>query len=115
MTSVSKGKGRRYVQTNQPEAELTAVPEEQNNARSTAPATEVRWRRTSVGKPDQSGPSARRSGFGKNVTIGCIRLLLQLVEASLSWLTRDWSFWLNGWGTGRDQRAELRYYRLVIL
>ena len=55
MTSVSKGKGRRYVETNQPEAELTVVPEEQNKPRSTAPATEVRWRRTSVGKPDQSG------------------------------------------------------------
>ena len=37
MTSVSKGKGRRYVQTNQPEAELAAVPEEQNNAAEYSP------------------------------------------------------------------------------
>ena len=56
MTPSSRGRGRTFAQPSQPAAATPATgPEEQNKPPTSPPATQARWRRTSVGTPDQSG------------------------------------------------------------
>ena len=55
MTPNSRGQGRTFAQPSQPAAAPATGPEEQNKPPIAPPVTQVRWRRTSVGTPDQSG------------------------------------------------------------
>ena len=55
MTPKSRGRGRTFAQPGQPAAAPATGPEEQNKPPIAPPVTQVRWRRTSVGTPDQSG------------------------------------------------------------
>ena len=55
MTSSSKGRGRTFAQPSQPAEVPVAGSEEHSKPPHPPPETQVRWRRTSVGTPDQSG------------------------------------------------------------
>ena len=55
MTSRSKGRGRTFAQPNQPAVVPVSGSEDPNRPLHPPTEKQPRWRRTSVGTPDQSG------------------------------------------------------------